>query len=201
MIVTGIAGCSGDNKAAASSGAASSSAASSASPVPATPTASPAAAGQPQVTLGGQPQNVGGPVVCSMTNGKFSIAIGDMLTGEREHGLREERQRFDVHRQFAGAGAEEIAGDADVVAQVEELIERESLFAHRVEPHVDLEALSLLLQGSKPGFALRANGHNASRHSHRRALSPSSSRGLVPLCPHLGQRNRRLVLPRWKRLG
>jgi ipoprotein LpqH len=80
-IVTGIAGCSGDNKAASSSTPASSSAASSASTAPATPNASPAAAGQPQVTIGGQPQNVGGSVVCSMTNGKFSIAIGDIMTG------------------------------------------------------------------------------------------------------------------------
>ena len=81
MIVTGVAGCSGDNKPASSGAASSSSAASSASPVPASPTASPAAAGQPQVTIGGQLQNVAGPVVCSTTNGKFSIAIGDMLTG------------------------------------------------------------------------------------------------------------------------
>ncbi len=77
-IVTSIAGCSGDNKAAAPS---SSRTAPQPSPALATPNASPAAAGQPQVTIGGQPQNVGGPVVCSMTNGKFSIAIGDVLTG------------------------------------------------------------------------------------------------------------------------
>lgn len=82
-IVAGMAGCSGDNKASgpSSSAASASSAASSSSPAPAAAGASPAAAGQPQVTIGGQPQNVGGPVVCSTTNGKFTIAIGDMLTG------------------------------------------------------------------------------------------------------------------------
>jgi ipoprotein LpqH len=82
-IVAGIAGCSGDNKASgpSSSAASSSGAASSSSPAPASPNASPAAAGQPQVTIGGQPQSVSGPVVCSTTNGKFSIAVGDMLTG------------------------------------------------------------------------------------------------------------------------
>ena len=82
-IVAGMAGCSGDNKAAgpSSSTASVSGAASSSSTAAAAANASPAAAGQPQVTLGGQPQNVGGSVVCSMTNGKFSIAIGDMLTG------------------------------------------------------------------------------------------------------------------------
>ncbi|WP_242669963.1 lipoprotein LpqH [Mycobacterium decipiens] len=31
--------------------------------------------------IGGAPQNVSGPVVCSTNEGKFSIAIGDMLTG------------------------------------------------------------------------------------------------------------------------
>ncbi|BBZ37600.1 lipoprotein LpqH [Mycobacterium conspicuum] len=72
-----LAGCSGDNKASGPSP----SAASSASSAPATANATPAAAGQPQVTVGGQPQNIGGPVVCSMTNGKFSIAIGEMPTG------------------------------------------------------------------------------------------------------------------------
>lgn len=82
-IVACMTGCSGDNKTAgpSSSAASSSGAASSSNPAPASPHASPAAAGQPQVTIGGQPQSVSGPVVCSMTNGKFSIAIGDMLTG------------------------------------------------------------------------------------------------------------------------
>jgi lipoprotein LpqH len=78
-----LAGCSGDNKASgpSSSAASSSNAASSSISAPVAATAAPAAAGQPQVTVGGQPQSVGGPVVCSMTNGKFSIAIGDMFTG------------------------------------------------------------------------------------------------------------------------
>jgi ipoprotein LpqH len=82
-IAAGMAGCSGDNKASgpSSSAASSSGAASRSIAAPASPNASPAAAGQPQVTIGGQPQSVSGPVVCSTTNGKFSIAIGDMLTG------------------------------------------------------------------------------------------------------------------------
>jgi ipoprotein LpqH len=74
--VGGMAGCSSTDKAAGpSSGAASSS-----SSAPASST-TPAASGQPQVTIGGQPQNVSGTVVCSMTNGKFSIAMGDLVTG------------------------------------------------------------------------------------------------------------------------
>jgi lipoprotein LpqH len=82
-IVAGMAGCSSDNKASgpSSSAASSSGPASSSSSASALSSASPAAAGQPQVTIGGQPQSVSDPVVCSMTNGKFSIAIGDTLTG------------------------------------------------------------------------------------------------------------------------
>jgi ipoprotein LpqH len=81
-IVAGMAGCSSNNNASgpSSSAASSSSVASSSSSTPASSTTS-AASGQPQVTISGQPQNVSGPVVCSTTNGKFSIAIGDMLTG------------------------------------------------------------------------------------------------------------------------
>jgi lipoprotein LpqH len=80
-VVAGMAGCANDNQAAGPSSAASSSgAASSSSSAPAV-SATPDASGQPQVTIGGQPQSVSGPVVCSMTNGKFSIAIGDMPTG------------------------------------------------------------------------------------------------------------------------
>jgi lipoprotein LpqH len=75
MVVAGAAGCSGGNKA---SGPSSSSATTSS--VTAS-SSTPAAAGPAQVTIGGQPQNVSGPVVCSTTDGKFSIAVGDMVTG------------------------------------------------------------------------------------------------------------------------
>jgi ipoprotein LpqH len=66
-IVAGAAGCSSGNTA---PGPPSSSSAASSS-----------AAGPPRVTIGGQPLNVTGPVVCSTTDGKFSIAIGDVITG------------------------------------------------------------------------------------------------------------------------
>jgi lipoprotein LpqH len=81
-IVAGMAGCSSSNNASgpSSSAASASSAASSSSSTPASSTTA-AASGQPQVIIGGQAQNVSGPVVCSTTNDKFSIAVGDMLTG------------------------------------------------------------------------------------------------------------------------
>ncbi len=74
-VVLGVPGCSSGNKA---SGPTSPSP--TTSPAPAT-SSTPAAAGPAQVTVGGQPQNVSGPLVCSTTDGKFSIAIGDAITG------------------------------------------------------------------------------------------------------------------------
>jgi len=71
-IVAGAAGCSGGNKA---SGPSSSSA------TPSSTSTSAAAAGETKVTVDGQPQNVSGPVVCATNNGKFSIAIGEAITG------------------------------------------------------------------------------------------------------------------------
>ena len=81
-IVAGMASCSSSNNASgpSSRAASSPSAASNSTSAPASSTA-PAASGQPQVIIGGQAHNVSGPVMCSTTNGKFSIAVGDMLTG------------------------------------------------------------------------------------------------------------------------
>lgn len=74
-VIAGVAGCSGGNQ---TSGAPTSSTASASSPAP---PGGPAAAGPVRVVIGGQPQNVSGPVVCATNNGRFSIAVGDMATG------------------------------------------------------------------------------------------------------------------------
>ena len=55
--------------------------------------------------------------------------------------------------EFAGAGAKQISADADVVAEVEEFVEFESLFADRVFLDVDLQFLAALLQVREPGLA------------------------------------------------
>jgi len=79
-IVAGVAGCSVGNKAsgpssssATPSGTSSSAAASTSTPA--------AAAGETKVIIDGEPQNVSGPVVCATNDGKFSIAIGEAITG------------------------------------------------------------------------------------------------------------------------
>lgn len=79
-IVAGLAGCSSGKKA---SGPSSSSATpSSTSPSGAASSSTPpAATGETKVAVGGQPQNASGPVVCATNNGKFSIAIGEAITG------------------------------------------------------------------------------------------------------------------------
>jgi lipoprotein LpqH len=83
-VVAGVAGCSNGNNASGTSSSQTPSTATSSSATsnsPASTSSTPAAAGPAQVTIGGQPQNVSGPVVCATNNGKFSIAVGDMATG------------------------------------------------------------------------------------------------------------------------
>ncbi len=69
---------------------------------------------------------------------------------------------FDVDGELAGAGAEEVAADADVVAEVEELVEGEGVLADVVLADVDLQALAALLELGEAGLALDADGHDAS---------------------------------------
>ena len=63
--------------------------------------------------------------------------------------------------ELAGTGAHEVAADADVVAEVEELVEVEEVFTDVVLADVDLEALAVLLDLGEAGFALDADGHDA----------------------------------------
>ncbi|AWV48371.1 lipoprotein [Mycobacterium leprae Kyoto-2] len=76
-IMAGAAGCSGGTQAPTPSVSKTT----NSSPTTVASSIPDAAAGETKVTIGGQPQKVSGPVVCSTTNGKFSIAIGDMITG------------------------------------------------------------------------------------------------------------------------
>ena len=64
-------------------------------------------------------------------------------------------------RQLAGAGAEEIAAHANVVAQVKQLVKGKTFFADEVQLHVDLQPLAALLEMRKAGLALQANRDDA----------------------------------------
>ena len=68
---------------------------------------------------------------------------------------------LDVDAELIGPGTEQVAFDADQVAQIEELIERIFLFADRILANVDLELLAILHQMREAGLAHAANGHNA----------------------------------------
>ena len=60
----------------------------------------------------------------------FNVLQAVPFFGQREKVLHQEGDFFDVDGEFAGTGAEEIALHADVVAEVEQLVEREAFFAN-----------------------------------------------------------------------
>ena len=104
---------------------------------------------------------VGEEVDVALAVAQLDVGQAVKLLRQREHGLGEKGQPLDVDGQLAGAGAEEVAGDADVVAQVEQLVEREALLADGVEADVDLQPLAILLERGEAGLALGADGHDA----------------------------------------
>src|SRR5580692_9457188 len=63
--------------------------------------------------------------------------------------------------ELAGPGAEDIAGDADMVSQVQQLVELKALFSHGIQANVDLQPFTALLQLGKACLALGADGHDA----------------------------------------
>ena len=93
-----------------------------------------------------------------------------VLLRQGEHGLGEKGDGIDVHRELACARAEEIAGDADVVAEVEQLVKLKCLLAYGIEPNVDLQPLAALLELRKTGLALGTDGHDASGDGYLRAF-------------------------------
>ncbi len=72
--------------------------------------------------------------------------------------------------ELAGARAEEIARDADVVAQIEQLVKFKGGFAHGVLPDIDLQALAVVLQHRKAGPTLAAVGHDAAGNGKLRLV-------------------------------
>ena len=66
-----------------------------------------------------------------------------------------------------------------MVAQVEQLVELETLLSDRVFLDVNLKLLPRLLQMGEPGLAHEADGHDAPGDSHRDARSFQLLAGLV----------------------
>ncbi len=118
------------------------------------------------------------------------------LLRQRQHRLGQEGQPLRMNRKLSRARAEQVANHANVVAQIQQLVKRESLLAHCVQPHVDLQPLAALLQSGKARLALCANSHDASRHRHGRAVGFQLFAGrLIPFVAHVsdGVRGRELV--------
>ena len=93
-----------------------------------------------------------------------------------------------MHGELAGAGAEEPALDADVVAEVEELVHLEGALADVILAHVDLQAHAALLQLREAGLALQADGHDAAgdRDLHRDVGLELGARDVVEGSADLG---------------
>ena len=78
-----------------------------------------------------------------------------------------------MHAQLAGAGAEQIAFDADDVAQIEQLVETIVALGNRVLAHVDLQAFARLHQVQESGLAHAADGLDAAGDAHPRFVRPT----------------------------
>ena len=77
---------------------------------------------------------------------EIALAVADLdvlqpvpLLGQRHEALGEELERRRPDRQLVGLGAEQVPLDADEVAEVEQLEDREVALAERVLADVDLD--------------------------------------------------------------
>ena len=74
-----------------------------------------------------------------------------------------------VDAQLARSGPKQVSFHAHDVADVQLLVKREILLAHRVLANVDLQPLAVLQQMRETGLAHAADGRDASGHPHRHA--------------------------------
>ena len=143
---------------------------------------------------------IGEQVHIALAVAQFDVGQAVKLLRQRQHGLGEEGEALNVDGELAGAGAEQVARGADVVAHVEQFVEREALLADRVQADVNLQPLAALLQGGEAGLALGADGHDAPGNSHRYAVGLKLfCLRLAPLGAHFrhGVRGRELVGIGW----
>ena len=84
-----------------------------------------------------------------------------VLLRQSQHRLGEKSDGVDMDGELAGAGAKDVTRDANVVAEVEQFVELKALLSHGIQTDVNLQPLAALLELSKPGLALGANGHEA----------------------------------------
>jgi hypothetical protein len=88
------------------------------------------------------------------------------LLREWQQILGEKRDLFHVHRQFPGTGTKQVSADSNVVAQIEQFVQLESLFSDCILLDVDLQPLPILLQVREPSLPHQPDGHDAPRDAH-----------------------------------
>ena len=88
------------------------------------------------------------------------------LFGHGEQGLGQEFDLFDVDAELAGAGAEQVAFDADDVADIEHFEKLEIALADGVFLDVKLQALTVLLEMREAGLSHVADRHHAAGNPH-----------------------------------
>ena len=113
---------------------------------------------------------IGEQVHIALAVAQLHIGQAMKLLRQSEHGLGQEGQPLHVDGQLAGAGAEQVARDANVVAQIQQLVERIALLPDGVQTDVNLQPLAVLLESGEAGLALGANGHQAPGNCHRHAV-------------------------------
>ncbi len=105
---------------------------------------------------------VGDQVEIALPVARLDVLEAVPLLGHGEQRLAEKLELFRVDAEFAGAGAEEIAFDADDIAQVDELEKCVIALSDGVLLDVDLEARTVLLEVGEAGLAHVAQCHQAS---------------------------------------
>ena len=125
---------------------------------------------------------------------KFDIGEAVVLLRQSKHGLGEEGNGLDVHRQLACASAEEIAGHSDVIAEVEEFVQLEGLITHGVLAYVNLQTRAVLLELRESCLALGTDGHDPASYGDADALHFELFGCCAVVCfPKLGNEVRRRI--------
>ena len=132
---------------------------------------------------------IGDQVEITLAVAQLDVLQAVVLLGQAEEVLGKEDELIDVHRQLAGARAEEIACDADDVAEVEQLVELEFGLRNGILLDIDLELGAALLEMHEAGLAHAADGQDAAGETHRDAGGVEFFGGLrAAFGPNLGDR-------------
>ena len=83
------------------------------------------------------------------------------LLGQRQQRLCEEGQLVNVDGEFASLGAKQVSARANVITDIEQLVELEAFFPDRIFLDVNLKLPPALLQKEEGGLAHSANRHDA----------------------------------------